>query len=249
MSLENSKTIEALKRKSQQFEKLQRQSNEEKSRLREECLKSIQMIGELKSKITMLELKAQEQGDEVIIAKEKCAQAIARMTAIETELSSKTAKMEDLEEREQKWDSFFNCFSCQVYNKSFPRWRTQAYEITHEIKNRKEESFKREEKLILELNSKADTIKDQSRLILQHENSIQYLQSEINSLKSANNSMNQNVSMLIRKIGSWCLTPTFCSTDNRSEVWTRSAKAERGWTHRVTRKNRSRAEIHKSWSL
>lgn len=103
MSLENSKANEALKRKSQQYEKLQRQSNEEKSRLREECLKSIQMIGELKSKITMLEMKSQEQGDEVIIAKEKCAQAIARMTAIETELSSKTAKLEDLEEREQKW--------------------------------------------------------------------------------------------------------------------------------------------------
>lgn len=102
MSLENSKASEALKRKSQQYEKLQRQSNEEKSRLREECLKSIQLIGELKSKITMLEMKTQEQGDETIIAKEKCAQAIARMTAIETELSSKTAKLEDLEEREQK---------------------------------------------------------------------------------------------------------------------------------------------------
>lgn len=102
MSLENSKANEALKRKTQQYEKLQRQSNEEKSRLRDECLKSIQMIGELKSKITMLEMKSQEQGDEMIIAKEKCAQAIARMTTIETELSSKTAKLEDLEEREQK---------------------------------------------------------------------------------------------------------------------------------------------------
>ena len=68
-----------------------------------------------------------------------------------------------------------------------------AYEITHEIKNRKEESFKREQKLMQELHEKNNTLKDQSRLILQHDNSVQHLRSEKETLKSANASLNQQV--------------------------------------------------------
>lgn len=70
-----------------------------------------------------------------------------------------------------------------------------AYEITHEIKNRKEESFKREQKLMQELHDKNNTLKDQSRLILQHENSVQHLRSERETLKSANASLNQQVNI------------------------------------------------------
>ena len=43
-SVEHSKVAEALKRKSQQYEKLQKTAFEEKNRLREECLKSIQTV-------------------------------------------------------------------------------------------------------------------------------------------------------------------------------------------------------------
>ena len=43
-SVENTKLAEALKRKTQQLEKLQKTAFEEKNRLREECLKSIQTV-------------------------------------------------------------------------------------------------------------------------------------------------------------------------------------------------------------
>lgn len=102
-SLEQSKATEALKRKTQQFEKLQKTAFEEKNRLREECLKSIQTIGELKSKISLLELRVQEQNEEVVTSREKVSHALAKMTSIETELSSKNAKLEDLEAREEKF--------------------------------------------------------------------------------------------------------------------------------------------------
>ncbi|CRL00697.1 CLUMA_CG013956, isoform C [Clunio marinus] len=171
-SMEHTKATEALKRKSAQLEKLQKTAFEEKNRLRDECLKSIQTIGELKSKISMLELRIQDQNEEVASSREKVSQALARMTTMETELTSKTAKLEDLETREEKW-------------------RTHAYEITHEIKNRKEDSFKREQKLLDELNVKTNAMKDQTRIILQHENSIHHLRSENDTLKSANASLNQ----------------------------------------------------------
>jgi len=76
---------------------------------------------------------------------------------------------------------------------SFFRWRSHAYEITHEIKNRKEDSFKREQKLIEEINQKSNAIKDQSRIILQHENSIHHLRNESEMLKTANQSLNERV--------------------------------------------------------
>lgn len=69
-----------------------------------------------------------------------------------------------------------------------------AYEISHEIKNRKEEAYKREQKLIQELNDKSNVLKDQSRLILQKENSLQHLRNENDALKSSNASLNQQVS-------------------------------------------------------
>jgi uncharacterized protein involved in exopolysaccharide biosynthesis len=101
-SLESSKAAEALKRKTQQLEKLQKTAFEEKSRLREECLKSIQTIGEMKSKIALLEMRVQEQNDEVVSSRNKVSQAMARMAGIESELASKSVKLEDLETREEK---------------------------------------------------------------------------------------------------------------------------------------------------
>lgn len=100
--MEQSKATEALKRKTQQFEKLQKTAFEEKNRLREDCLKSIQTIGELKSKISLLELKVQEQNEEVVVSREKVNHALAKMSTMETDLASKTAKFEDLEAREEK---------------------------------------------------------------------------------------------------------------------------------------------------
>lgn len=101
-SMEQTKCSEALKRKSQQYEKLQQTAFDEKNRLREECLKSIQTIGELKSKVSLLELRVQEQSDEVVTSREKINHTLAKMTAMESELSSKSAKLEDLETREEK---------------------------------------------------------------------------------------------------------------------------------------------------
>lgn len=101
-SMESSKATEALKRKTQQYEKLQKTAFEEKGRLREECLKSIQTIGELKSKISLLEMRIQEQNDEVTMSRDRANQAIAKMSAIESELASKSSKLEDLEAREEK---------------------------------------------------------------------------------------------------------------------------------------------------
>lgn len=69
-----------------------------------------------------------------------------------------------------------------------------AYEITHEIKNRKEDAFKREQKLIQEINMKTNSIKDQSRIVMQHETTIHHLKSENETLKNANSSLNQRVS-------------------------------------------------------
>ena len=101
-SLESSKATEALKRKTQQLEKLQKTSFEEKSKLRDECLKSIQTIGELKSRIQLLEMRAKEQHDEVVTSRDRVGQSLAKLTALETELASKSAKLEDLEKREEK---------------------------------------------------------------------------------------------------------------------------------------------------
>lgn len=101
-SLESSKATEALKRKTQQFEKLQKTAFEEKSKLREECLRSIQTIGEMKSKISLLEMRVKEQNDEVVTSKEKVNHTLSKMSAIESELLSKSAKLEDLETREEK---------------------------------------------------------------------------------------------------------------------------------------------------
>lgn len=105
-SMESAKATEALKRKTQQYEKLQKSAFEEKSRLREECLKSIQTIGELKSKISLLEMRVQEQHDEVMMSRDKTSQAMAKINSFETELASKTAKLEDLETREEKWEKY-----------------------------------------------------------------------------------------------------------------------------------------------
>lgn len=82
---------------------------------------------------------------------------------------------------------------CENLSENLFRWRTHAYEISHEIKKRKEDAFKREQKLIQELNSKSNSMKDQARIILQHENSIHHLQSEKETLKSANSSLNLRV--------------------------------------------------------
>jgi chromosome segregation ATPase len=101
-SLECSKATEALKRKTLQFEKLQKTAFEEKSKLRDECLKSIQTIGELKSKISLLEMRFHDHNEEVVTSREKVSQMMAKMSALETELASKSAKLDDLETREEK---------------------------------------------------------------------------------------------------------------------------------------------------
>jgi chromosome segregation ATPase len=101
-SLESSKATEALKRKALQYEKLQKTAFEEKSKLREECLKSIQTIGELKSKVQLLDMRVKEQSDEVVASREKTSQNLARLNTLESELASKSARLEDLEKREEK---------------------------------------------------------------------------------------------------------------------------------------------------
>jgi hypothetical protein len=50
--------------------------------------------------------------------------------------------------------------------------------------------------LIQELNAKTNAMKDQTRIILQHENSIQHLKSENGTLRNANGSLNQRVSWM-----------------------------------------------------
>lgn len=100
--MEQTKATESLKRKTQQYEKLQKTAFEEKNRLREECLKSIQTIGELKSKISLLEMRVQEQNEEAVTSREKVSHALAKMNTFESELASKSAKLEDLETREEK---------------------------------------------------------------------------------------------------------------------------------------------------
>lgn len=101
-SIEHTKVAESLKRNTQQYEKLQKTAFEEKNRLREECLKSIQTIGELKSKISLLEMRVQEQNEEVVTSRTKVNQALSKMTTLESEVASKSAKLEDLETREEK---------------------------------------------------------------------------------------------------------------------------------------------------
>jgi len=101
-SMEHTKVSESLKRKTQAFEKLQKTAFDEKNRLREECLKSIQTIGELKSKISLLEMRVQEQNQEVVVSRDKVNQALVKMSGMESELQSKNARFEDLEAREEK---------------------------------------------------------------------------------------------------------------------------------------------------
>lgn len=193
-SMEQSKAAEALKRKTLQYEKLQKTAFEEKNHLREECLKSIQTIGELKSKISLLEMRVQEQNDEVVTSREKVNLALSKMSSLETDLASKSAKLEDLETREEKWGSINKLWRQVLFIEVSFRWRTHAYEISHEIKNRKEDAFKREQKLIQDLNTKTNAMKDQTRIILQHENSIHHFKSENETLRAANASLNQRVS-------------------------------------------------------
>ncbi|XP_070499007.1 putative leucine-rich repeat-containing protein DDB_G0290503 isoform X4 [Chironomus tepperi] len=176
-SLESSKATEALKRKTQQYEKLQKTAFEEKSKLRDECLKSIQIIGELKSKVSLLEMRVKEQNDEVNSSRDKLNQNLARLAAIESELESKSAKLEDLTTREEKW-------------------RIHAYEISHEIKNRKEDAFKREQKLMDEIAAKTEQMKDQMRVVLQHENTVHHLRNENEALRESNRTLNHRLNDL-----------------------------------------------------
>lgn len=76
------------------------------------------------------------------------------------------------------------------------RWRTHAYEITHEIKNRKEDAFKREQKLIHELNTKSNAMKDQIRIIQTHESNNERWKEENKVLKESQNILNQRVSLI-----------------------------------------------------
>ena len=68
-----------------------------------------------------------------------------------------------------------------------------AYEITHEIKNRKEDGFKREQKLMDEIAAKTEQLKDQTRIILQHENSLHHLRNENEALRESNRALNHRV--------------------------------------------------------
>lgn len=72
-----------------------------------------------------------------------------------------------------------------------------AYEITHEIKNRKEDAFKREQKLIDEIATKTEHMKDQTRIILQHENSLHHLRNENEALRESNKALNHRVRFLM----------------------------------------------------
>jgi hypothetical protein len=70
-----------------------------------------------------------------------------------------------------------------------------AYEITHEIKNRKEDSFKREQKMMDEIAAKNNSLKDQTRIILQHENSLHHMRNENDTLRQSNATLIQQVSV------------------------------------------------------
>lgn len=60
-------------------------------------------IGELKSKVGLLEAHIQEQSEELSAARERANIAISKMSALDTELKSKGSKLEDLETREEKY--------------------------------------------------------------------------------------------------------------------------------------------------
>jgi hypothetical protein len=107
-------------------------------------------------------------------ARERANIAISKMSALDTELKSNSSKLEDLQTREEKW-------------------RTHVHEISHEIQSRKEDSLKRETKLIEEITAKNNIIKEQSKIIEQHNNSYFGTRSENETLKQANQTMTQQV--------------------------------------------------------
>lgn len=71
-------------------------------------MKSIQTIGELKSKISLLEMRVQEQNEQVVTSREKVSHSLAKMSTLESEIASKSAKLEDLETREEKQVECYN---------------------------------------------------------------------------------------------------------------------------------------------
>lgn len=144
--------------------------------------------------MSLLEAHVQEQNEELSAAREKTNIAITRMMTLETELKSKTSKLEDLETREEKWVRF-NILGRPLI--SFPfRWRSQLHEISHEIQTRKEDSLKREEKLIDEINAKNDIIKEQSKILQQHDNNYFGMRGENETLKQVNQTLNQQTNQL-----------------------------------------------------
>lgn len=56
----------------------------------------------------------------------------------------------------------------------------------------------REQKLMDEIASKTDQLKDQTRIILQHENSLHHLRNESEALRESNAALNQRVSLSLK---------------------------------------------------
>lgn len=50
----------------------------------------------------MLEVRVQEQNEELINSREKVSHTLAKMCSMETDVQSNSAKLEDLEAREEK---------------------------------------------------------------------------------------------------------------------------------------------------
>ena len=119
-------------------------------------------------------MRVHEQNDELALSRDKVNHVVSKMSSLESELQSKTSKLEDLEMREEKW-------------------RLHASEMSREVKSRGSDWFKREEKLINELTLKDASFKEQSKML-------QHNQQNIVRLKEENMSINNNNEMLNKQV-------------------------------------------------
>lgn len=119
-------------------------------------------------------MRVHEQNDELLLSRDKVNHVLSKMSSMETELQSKTSKLEDLETREE-------------------RWRLHASEMTREVKSRNTDWYKREEKLMDELTIKDSMIKDHSKILQQNEHTILRFQEDNAVLRQNNDTLNKQV--------------------------------------------------------
>ena len=135
-------------------------------------------MGELKSKTSLLEMRVHEQNEELMLSRDKLNHVLSKMSSLDTELQSKTSKLEDLETREE-------------------RWRLHASEMTREVKSRNTDWYKREEKLMDELTLRDSTIKEHSKVLQQSEQTMFRLKEENGIILENNESLTKQVIFLI----------------------------------------------------